>query len=53
MTSSHGTAVTEAAFDIAPEATYYIANPKSYGDLAIAGDWMIDHDVDTINYSLS
>ena len=52
-TSSHGTAVTEAAFDIAPEATYYIANPKSYGDLAVAGDWMIDHDVDTINYSLS
>ena len=52
-TSSHGTAVTEAAFDIAPEATYYIANPKSYGDLAVAVDWMIDHDVDTINYSLS
>ena len=51
-TSSHGTAVTEAAFDIAPEATYYIANPKSYGDLAVAGDWMIDHDVDTINYSV-
>ena len=51
-TSSHGTAVTEAAFDIAPEATYYIANPRSYGDLAVAVDWMIDHDVDTINYSL-
>ena len=51
-TSSHGTAVTEAAFDIAPEATYYIANPISYGDLAVAVDWMIDHDVDAINYSL-
>ena len=51
-TSSHGTAVTEAAFDIAPEATYYIANPISYGDLAVAVDWMIDHDVDTINYSI-
>ena len=25
----HGTAVTEAAFDISPEATYYIANPTS------------------------
>ena len=51
-TSSHGTAVTEAAFDIAPEATYYIANPISYGDLAVAVDWMIDHDVDIINHSV-
>ena len=51
-TSSHGTTVTEAAFDIAPEATYYIANPISYGDLAVAVSWMIDHDVNTINYSL-
>ena len=25
--SDHGSAVTEAAFDIAPDATYYIANP--------------------------
>ena len=48
----HGTTVTEAAFDIAPEATYYIANPISYGDLAGAVDWMVDHDVDTINYSV-
>ena len=51
-TSSHGTAVTEAAFDIAPEATYYIANPISYGDLAVAVAWMIDHDVDIINHSV-
>ena len=29
--NKHGTAVTEAAFDIAPEATYYIANPMSLG----------------------
>ena len=48
----HGTAVTEAAFDIAPEATYYIANLFSKGDLANVTAWMIDHDVDIINHSV-
>ena len=51
--NSHGTAVTEAAFDIAPEATYYIANPISFGDLSATVDWMNDQDVDVINMSLS
>ena len=51
--SEHGTAVTEAAFDIAPEATYYIATPGgSHGDIVTAVDWMIEHDVDVINMSL-
>ena len=49
----HGTAVTEAAFDIAPEAAYYISNPVSFGDLQTAVNWMIDNDVDVINYSLN
>ena len=49
----HGTAVTEAAFDIAPEATYYIASPFSRADLQATVSWMIDHDVDVINMSLS
>ena len=49
----HGTAVTEAAFDIAPEATYYIASPISRGDLANVVSWMIDRDVDIINHSLN
>ena len=48
----HGSAVTEAAFDIAPEATYYIANPTSWGDLANVVAWMTDHDVDIINHSV-
>ena len=48
----HGTAVTEAVFDIAPDATYYIANPITPGDLATAVDWMIEHDVDVINHSV-
>ncbi len=49
----HGTAVTETAFDIAPEATYYISNPISYGDIIATVEWMVAHDVDVINYSLS
>ena len=51
--SKHGTAVTEAVFDIAPEAEYYIANPWSRGDLQNSVQWMIDNDVDVINQSLS
>ena len=49
---AHGTAVTEAVFDIAPDATFYIANPITSGDLATAVDWMIEHDVDVINHSV-
>ena len=32
----HGTAVTEAVFDIAPAATYYISNANTLGDLKTA-----------------
>ena len=38
---THGTAVAESVFDIAPEATLYIANPRSKGDLSRTVDWMI------------
>ena len=48
----HGTAVTEAIFDIAPEATYYIANPYSQGDLQATVNWMVEQDVDVINHSV-
>ena len=51
--SNHGTAVTEALFDIAPEATYYIASPISGGDVLATVAWMVEHDVDVINMSLS
>jgi len=47
----HGTAVTEAVFDIAPEAIYYISNPGSGGDLKSTVEWMVEHDVDVINVS--
>ena len=51
--SKHGTAVTETVLDIAPEATYYIANPLSFGDLQTAVDWMLEQDVDVINMSVN
>ena len=51
--STHGTAVTETAFDIAPDSTYYISNPISFGDLQTAVQWMVTQDVDVINYSVS
>ncbi len=51
--SKHGSAVTEAVFDIAPEATYYIAHPMSWGDLKSTVEWMVDHDVDVINMSMT
>ena len=48
----HGTAVTEALFDIAPDAAYYIANPLTRGDLQAAVQWMADENVDGINMSM-
>ena len=48
----HGTAVTEAIFDIAPEAEYYMANLSSWGDLLETVDWMTTQGVDVINMSV-
>ena len=49
----HGTAVTETVFDIAPDATYYVSNPGTWGDLQSATEWMVANDVDVINHSIS
>ena len=48
----HGTAVTEALFDIAPEADYYIADTSSYSDLLNTVNWMASQGIDIINMSL-
>ena len=49
----HGTAVTEAIFDIAPQADYYIADTSSYSDLLSTVRWMASQGVDVINMSVS
>ena len=51
--SSHGTAVAESLVDIAPDASIYIANPRTPGDLHDAVDWMISQGVEVINHSVS
>ena len=51
--NDHGTAVSETLLDIAPDATLYIANPDSRGDLRSAVDWLVSQDVDVINRSVS
>ena len=51
-TGVHGTAVAEAVIDIAPDATLYIANPLSRGDLQETATWMAGQGVTVINYSV-
>ena len=50
---THGTVVSETLLDIAPDATLYIVNPTSRGDLRSSVDWLVTQDVDVINMSLS
>ena len=50
--SDHGTAVTEILFDLAPEATYYLSNPNTRGDLKTAVAWMVGENVDVIQVGL-
>ena len=50
--SVHGTAVAEAVIDIAPNATLYISQPGSWGDLQATAQWMADQGVQVINYSV-
>ena len=48
----HGTAVAETIADIAPDATLYIADVYTNGDVRDAVNWMIDEGVTVINQSL-
>ena len=40
--TNHGTIVAESLLDIAPDATLYISNPISLGDLKDTVDWMVE-----------
>ena len=51
--SNHGTKVAEAIIDVAPEASLYIANPLTLGDLKNTVEWMIEEEVSVINYSMA
>ena len=51
--SDHGTAVSEAVFDIAPEASYYISNSSVPGDMKAAVEWMVAQGVDVIQLGLN
>ena len=53
LTDKHGTAVTEAVVDVVPEADLYLAAPLSQGDLKFAVQWLVEQQVDIINYSLA
>ncbi len=50
--SVHGTAVAEAIFDMAPGASFYIANPQSWNDLNATVSWMASQGVNIINHSV-
>lgn len=50
--SSYGAFYAQTLMDIAPDATLYISNPVSWGDLKDTVDWMVSQDVDVINRSV-
>ena len=52
LNAVHGTIVAETLMDIAPEASLYVANPKSKADLQAAADWMASEGVSVINHSV-
>jgi len=49
----HGSAVSEAVIDIAPNVDLYVAKVVSLGDIKAATEWMISQGVQVINMSLS
>ena len=52
-TTNHGTAVTEAIFDLAPNAEFYLYKIADNIDFEMAVDSCDSNDVDIINHSMS
>jgi hypothetical protein len=51
--SVHGSAVLETIVDMAPRASFYIANPYTPLELQDTVEWMADQGVSVINYSVN
>lgn len=49
---THGTAAAEVAFDVAPEATFYLVNFSTEAELGQAVDWLISERVQVISSSV-
>ena len=50
---SHGMKVAATVMDVAPDASLYISNPRTWGDLQRSVEWMKNQGVEVIVYSLS
>ena len=49
----HGTVVAEALMDVAPDASLYIANPLTWGELRNSTEWMRSQGVQVIVHSVA
>ena len=49
---THGTAAAEVAFDVAPEATFYLVNFGTEAEMGTAVDWLISEHVSVISSSV-
>ena len=48
----HGTATTELVYDVAPEATYYLARIERGSQAVAAINWFVDQGVEVVNVSI-
>ena len=50
---THGTRVTEFAYDIAPDASYYLVHASRVSDVYDSLDWLDKNDIDIVQLSLA
>ena len=50
---SHGMSVAATVMDVAPDASLYISNPYTWGDLQRSVEWMKNQGVEVIVYSIA
>ena len=49
---NHGAFLAETLMDVAPDASLYIANPRTWVDLRNSVEWMQNQGVQVISYSI-